>query len=78
MAEPAPDKIRGYDKPTADQIRAWLTERIELLQRSNITDPAAIADTVIRELRRRNVRLVVHRFDLDDQPIDTIERGSKP
>jgi hypothetical protein len=55
--------IAGYDKPTSDQVLAWIAEAIDRGQRSNINTPEALASMVVRELRAHSVKLVVHRFD---------------
>lgn len=58
-----PPTIRGYDKPTADQVLTWIAEALERGRRANLSDPRALASMVLRELRAHDVKLVVHRFD---------------
>lgn len=55
--------LRGYDKPTADQLLTWIADAIARGQRANIGDPVALASMVMGALRAQSVKMIVHHFD---------------
>jgi hypothetical protein len=55
--------IRGYTKPTRDEIVRIIADTLERATRAGVTERFALADMILRELRASRVRLVIDGFE---------------
>jgi hypothetical protein len=55
--------IPGYTKPARDELVRIIADAMERARRAGITEDAVVADMILRSLRARRVKMVLHEFE---------------